>query len=224
MTSRIDNTKPSFGSTLSSQVIRDRLTEAKLDVEDLQAVDVTVNAEIDELQAAEVDKVTNLSLAETLLSYVTNSSLATSLANYVTSSSLATSLANYVTSSSLATSLANYVTSSSLATTLLGYALKPAQVIVTQSAAIALPLNTGDYFKVTGLAQATTISVTGTAINLFLILKITDNGTAHALTWSASFESSGTKTLPTTTVAGVMLTIAFIWNDVTSKWTCVGVS
>lgn len=104
------------------------------------------------------------------------------------------------------------------------YAHKPEQITVSQSASITLPLDSGDYFKVVGLAQGATISVSGTPINLFLILKITDNGTARTLAWSTSFESSGTKTLPTTTVDGVMLTVGFIWNDVTSKWTCIGVS
>ena len=57
-----------------------------------------------------------------------------------------------------------------------------------------------------------------------LIWRITDNGTARAIAWGSLYESSGTATLPTTTVAGVMLSVGFIYNGVTSKWRCVAVA
>jgi len=53
-----------------------------------------------------------------------------------------------------------------------------------------------------------------------LWLAFTDNGTARAITWGASFEN-GPATLPTTTVASTRLDVGFIWNTVTSKWRCV---
>ena len=51
------------------------------------------------------------------------------------------------------------------------------------------------------------IAITGTA--------------ARAITWGASFEAS-TIALPTTTVTTARLDVGFIWNDVTSKWRCIG--
>jgi hypothetical protein len=56
-----------------------------------------------------------------------------------------------------------------------------------------------------------------------LWIAITDNGTARAITWGASFEAS-TIALPTTTVISTRLDVAFIWNTATSKWRCVGVA
>jgi len=53
-----------------------------------------------------------------------------------------------------------------------------------------------------------------------LWLTFTDNGTARAITWGASFEAS-TVALPTTTVISTRLDVGFIWNAVTSKWRCV---
>jgi len=53
-----------------------------------------------------------------------------------------------------------------------------------------------------------------------LIIEITGTA-ARAITWGTSFESS-TVTLPTTTVTTNKLTVAFMWNGVTSKWRCVG--
>jgi hypothetical protein len=57
--------------------------------------------------------------------------------------------------------------------------------------------------------QTLWIAITGTA--------------ARAITWGASFESS-TITLPTTTVTTNRLDVAFIWNEATSVWRCVGVA
>ncbi len=55
-----------------------------------------------------------------------------------------------------------------------------------------------------------------------LIIQIT--GTAsRAITWGAGFESS-TVTLPTTTSSTAMLTVGFIYNSATMKWTCVAVA
>jgi len=81
---------------------------------------------------------------------------------------------------------------------------------------------------ITGLAQAITsftTNLTGTPVEGdTLRIDITDNGTARAITWGDSFESSGNTTLPATTVLGVRLDVGFIWNTVTSKWRCVAVA
>lgn len=85
-----------------------------------------------------------------------------------------------------------------------------------------------DIVFLTGLATAITSmssSLTGTPnVGDSLIINLTDNGTARAITWGASFEASGTIALPTTTVISTMLTVGFLWNSVTSKWRCVGVA
>lgn len=98
-------------------------------------------------------------------------------------------------------------------------------VAVTQSATPTINTDTTDIASITGLAQAiTNVTVSGTPVaGDPLIVEITDDGTGRAIAWGTSFESS-TITLPPTTVAGVKLTVGFMWNAVTSKWRCVGVA
>lgn len=95
---------------------------------------------------------------------------------------------------------------------------------VTQSATPAINTDITDVAHITGLAQAITsmtTNLTGTPVEGDeLRIDITDDGTARAITWGASFEN-GAATLPTTTVAGVRLDIKFYWNSVTSKWRCM---
>lgn len=100
--------------------------------------------------------------------------------------------------------------------------------IITQSATPAINTNITGRASITGLAQAITsftTNLTGTPVGGdTLIISITDDGTARAIAWGTSFESSGNVTLPTTTVLSVRLDIAFVWNTVTSKWRCVGIA
>jgi hypothetical protein len=97
-------------------------------------------------------------------------------------------------------------------------------VTVTQSATPAINTDNTDVASITGLAQAITsftTNLTGTPVDGdMLIVRITDNGTARAITWGASFEAS-TIALPTTTVISTMLTVGFIWNTATTKWRCI---
>ena len=97
-------------------------------------------------------------------------------------------------------------------------------VSVTQSATPSINTNNGDIFEITGLAQAITsltTNLTGnpTSGDMFE-LRVTDNGTARAITAGASFGSS-TVALPTTTVISTMLRILFQYDTV---WRCVGVA
>ena len=82
-----------------------------------------------------------------------------------------------------------------------------------------------DYYSITALAAAITsftTNLSGTpTIGQTLWISIKDNGTARAITWGASFEAS-TIALPTTTVISTRLDVAFIWNELTSVWRCVG--
>jgi hypothetical protein len=84
-----------------------------------------------------------------------------------------------------------------------------------------------DYYSITALAAAITsftTNLSGTpTTGQTLWISIKDNGTARAIAWGASFEAS-TIALPTTTVISTRLDVAFIWNEATSVWRCVGVA
>jgi hypothetical protein len=98
---------------------------------------------------------------------------------------------------------------------------------VASSATPTINTDNVDYYSITALAAAITsftTNLSGTpTIGQTLWISIKDNGTARAITWGASFESS-TITLPTTTVISTRLDVAFIWNEATSVWRCVGVA
>lgn len=97
-------------------------------------------------------------------------------------------------------------------------------VTVTQSATPTINTDNTDVASITGLAQAITSMTTnlsGTPVaGDLLMIQITDNGTARAITWGASFQST-TISLPTTTVISTMLRVLFQWNTVASKWDCL---
>lgn len=100
-------------------------------------------------------------------------------------------------------------------------------VTTTQSATPAINTDNTDVSNITGLAQAITsftTNLTGTPGNGDLLeIRITDNGTARAITWGASFVAT-TVALPTTTVISTMLRVGFEWNSTTSKWECIAVA
>jgi hypothetical protein len=84
-----------------------------------------------------------------------------------------------------------------------------------------------DFIYFTGLNAAITSmtsGLTGTPVaGDRFVVGLTDNATARAITWGASFEPS-TVPLPTTTVISALLLVGFVWNTVTSKWRCVAVA
>jgi hypothetical protein len=88
-------------------------------------------------------------------------------------------------------------------------------------------INTDNYdiVEMTAIAAAITsltTNLSGTPTNdQFLQLNFTDDGTARALTFGASFAAS-TIALPTTTVISTKLSCLFQWNSATSKWVLVG--
>lgn len=79
-----------------------------------------------------------------------------------------------------------------------------------------------DIMNFTGLATAITSMTTnlsGTPVDGNLVeFRFTDNGTARAITWGASFVAT-TVVLPTTTVISTMLRVLFEWNG--STWACL---
>lgn len=97
----------------------------------------------------------------------------------------------------------------------------------TSSGTPTINTDTVDFYELTSQAAAITsftTNLTGTPVRAqTLWIAITDNGTARAITWGASFEAS-TVALPTTTVISTRLDVRFVWNTATSKWRCVGVA
>ena len=98
-------------------------------------------------------------------------------------------------------------------------------VTVTQHATPTTNTDNGDVFQITGLAQAITSMTTNLsgspAAGDMIMFQITDNGTARAIAWGASFAST-TITLPTTTVISTMLRVLFQRNNANNAWDCIG--
>lgn len=95
-------------------------------------------------------------------------------------------------------------------------------VTTTQSATPTINTDNTDVSNITGLAQAITsftTNLSGTPVDGDLLeIRITDNGTARAITWGASFAAT-TIALPTTTVISTMLRVGFEWDG--SVWRCI---
>lgn len=77
-------------------------------------------------------------------------------------------------------------------------------------------------FFITALAAAATFSApSGTPTNgNRIIFRISDNGTARALTWNSIYRS-GTIATPSTTVVNKDMYVGFVYNSTDSKWDCV---
>lgn len=93
---------------------------------------------------------------------------------------------------------------------------------VTQSATPAINTDNIDTAVILNIAQAITSmtsSLTGTPVDgQVLWIEFLDNGTARAITWGASFESTVLATLPSTTVASVRLRVRLKYSTASSKW------
>jgi len=80
-------------------------------------------------------------------------------------------------------------------------------------------------YSITALASAITFTTNGTANNFDkLIVRVKDNNTAQTLTFDPTYFEAKGQALPTTTVAGKVITIGFIFDSVTGKMGCVSVS
>lgn len=100
-----------------------------------------------------------------------------------------------------------------------------APVVGTTTSAATITINTDSYnmYTVTSLSTATTFTVpTGTPkAGQSLIIRIKDNGTARALTFSTGtngFRFSSDFPAPTTTTLSKTMYIGFRWNEADSKW------
>lgn len=109
--------------------------------------------------------------------------------------------------------------------TLTNKRVNPRVNTTTSSATPAINTDTTDLFTITALAAAITSmtsSLSGTPVaGQKLMIRIKDNGTARAITWGASFTSSGVATLPTTTVISKTHHIGLVWDEVASLWVCI---
>lgn len=104
----------------------------------------------------------------------------------------------------------------------------PVTTTIVSNASPTVNVGSADHHvTITALATAITSMTTnlsGSPNNFQrLIYRIKDDGTARAITWGATFVSRGA-TLPTTTVAGKLLTVGFLWNSVTGTYGCVAVA
>lgn len=118
--------------------------------------------------------------------------------------------------------LASYVDSNGAARSL------PRLGTIVSSATVTPTIDTDDQYEVLLLAVPTTIAIpTGTAIDgQRLTLRIKDDGTARALTWTTSaggYRIVGT-TLPTTTVAGKVTYVGCIYNAQDAYWDVVSIA
>lgn len=95
------------------------------------------------------------------------------------------------------------------------------------SATPAINTDTTDQFNITALAAAVTSmtsGLTGTPRDgQHLMIRIKDNGTARAITWGASFVSSGVATLLATTVISKTHLVGLVYDSAAAKWVCVAV-
>lgn len=105
--------------------------------------------------------------------------------------------------------------------TLTNKTVKKRILVVTQSATPATNIDNADIVQITGLAQAITsmtTNLTGTPYDGQMIMwQITDNGTARAITWGASFSNSPNVSAPNTTTASVMLTVITLYKTGIAK-------
>ena len=108
------------------------------------------------------------------------------------------------------------------AQTLTNKRVTPRVGTVASGATITPTADLSDVYTVTALAAAATIAApSGTPTNgQRLLLRIKDNGTARALTWSAIYRVIGV-TLPTTTVANKTIYVGCIYNSADSVWDVV---
>lgn len=99
----------------------------------------------------------------------------------------------------------------------------------TWSAASATSLTpdlaSADCYEITALAAGLTVGTpTGAPANFDQVhLRITDNGTARALSWSTDYAAMSSA-LPTTTVAGKTMRMAFEYSGAAAKWQLIWIA
>jgi hypothetical protein len=112
--------------------------------------------------------------------------------------------------------------------TITGTRINPRVTNITSGSTITPPSDTADQYSVTALAVPATIAIpSGTAVaGQKLTIRIKDDGTARALTWTTSaggYRVIGS-TLPTTTVISKTVYVGCIYNSTDSFWDVVAVA
>lgn len=109
--------------------------------------------------------------------------------------------------------------------TLTATRLSPRVATISSSATPTLNTDTCDLALMITLGAAVTSMTTnlsGTPTDgQLLMIRIKDNGTARAITWGASFQSSGVATLLASTVISKTHHVGLVWDAAVSKWTCL---
>jgi len=103
-------------------------------------------------------------------------------------------------------------------------AIAPRVVTTTDDSTAVIDLDATDRYHLTAIANATTISKTGTLVSgKARLIRLKDAGVAKGLTWDAAFRAVGV-TLPTTTVAGKTHYILGVDNTDDSKVDVIAVT
>ena len=97
----------------------------------------------------------------------------------------------------------------------------PVTTTTASTATLTPNVDAADTFTIT--AQAAALSVanpTGTPINgQKMTIRIKDNATARAITWSGTqYRASSDLPLPTTTIISKTMYLGFIYNSTDTKW------
>ena len=102
--------------------------------------------------------------------------------------------------------------------------VRPIVNSTTTTATLTPNIDEYEQEDVTDLASAMTIAApTGTpSTGMRLIFRITDDGTARALTWNVIYRAIGV-TIPSTTTANKILYVGCIYDEAGSKWDVVAV-
>lgn len=102
--------------------------------------------------------------------------------------------------------------------------VRPIVNSVTTTATLTPNIDEYEQEDVTDLASAMTIAApTGTpSTGMKLLFRITDDGTARALTWNVIYRAIGV-TIPSTTTANKILYVGCIYDEAGSKWDVVAV-
>lgn len=99
--------------------------------------------------------------------------------------------------------------------------LNPTTTTTASTATLTPDISAGDTFTITAQAAALSLAnPTGTPVNgQKMIIRIKDNGTARAITFSGTqYRASSDLAFPTTTIVNKTLYMGFIWNSTDSKW------
>jgi hypothetical protein len=96
-----------------------------------------------------------------------------------------------------------------------------ATVSTASTATLTPNVDLGEAFVITAQAAALSIAnPTGTSTDMqSLIIRIKDNGTARAITWSGTeYRASSDLPLPTTTIVGKTMYLGFKRHALDAKW------